>query len=77
CFFHSNASKKILKHLDLWDVRRKTRPLICFPHTTSSRGPARMITSGFRITLPKPTFNKNLKLEDRPSISKTRYFQPI
>jgi len=29
------------------------------------------------ITLPKPTFKKNLKWEDRPPISKIPTFQPV
>ena len=41
------------------------------------RDPVRMITSGTLITLPKPTFKKNLKREDRLFKSKILYFQPI
>ena len=37
------------------------RPSMCFPHTTSSRVPARMITSETRIILQKHTF-KNTSL---------------
>ncbi len=44
---------------------------------TNSLDPVRVITSGTLITLPKPTFKKNLKREERISISNILYFQPI
>jgi len=74
--------KKILKHLDLWNVKPKPRslanapPSMSFPYTTSRRVPARMITSGIRITLQRPIF-KNRTRAVRLPMPKILYFQVI
>ena len=77
-----NVIKKILKHLDLWNVKPKPRfltnapPSMSFPYTTSRRVPARMITSGIRIILQRPIF-KNRTRGVRLPMPKILYFQAI
>ena len=48
------------------------RPSMCFPHTMSSRVPARMITSGIRITLQRPIFTKSRRSWQRRRKNHTR-----
>ncbi len=48
--------------------------IVVFPHTMSSRVPARMIIPRIWITLQRPIFKKKLKQEDRPPISKNPLF---
>ena len=74
--------KKILKHLDLWNVNPTRRSLanapssMSFPYTTSRRVPARMITSGMRITLQRPIFKNRTRAFMLP-MPKILYFQAI
>jgi hypothetical protein len=71
----SDVIKKILKHLGLWNIKRKPRPTanvylpwrarpsMWFLHTTSSRDPVLMIISLTRFTLPPASrgIKKNLQ----------------
>jgi hypothetical protein len=80
----TDVIKDIPKRLDLGllDIKRRPRPVtprlsMLSPHMANSRDPMRMITPGTLITLPKPTFKKNLKREYGHLISKIFCFQPI
>ena len=83
CFHRGpGCNKKILKHLDLWNVNPTRRSLanapssMSFPYTTSGRVPARMITSGMRITLQRPIFKNRTRAFMLP-MPKILYFQAI
>ena len=78
-----DVMKKILKHLGLWDVKRKPRPVAnappidVFPAYDEQPGPS----ADDYIRDPdlpcRSLLLKNLKREDRLLISKIHYFQPI